>query len=362
MPRRIPKNLPTGKRFTVERGLWCRKRSDGSLVWGITYQTPVGTRWETVGEFKTIARDALASRKADVARGKYDFTKPTDYPLFASFVDTYVDHAKQHKRSWKRDEQTLKACAEFFKYKRLNEITGWDVERWKAPRREAVKPATVNRDLAVLKRLFNLAIEWVDLPGNPVAGVRFFKVDERPIRVLTVDEENKLCDAAAPHLCALIRVAVNTGLRRGELFNLQWEAVDLTQRSLTVEHSKSGRVRHVTINKKAVESLRSLPEPHDTGAVFKFRGNHLTDIKKAFAGALKRSKIVRCRFHDLRHTYATRLVLAGVDLPTVKELLGHASITTTMQYAHPGPPHKRAAVDWLDALYEAETADEENKT
>ena len=86
----------------------------------------------------------------------------------------------------------------------------------------------------------------------------------------------------------------------------------------------------------------------ETG-VFCYNGSGITDIKHAFEGALKRSGISRCRFHDLRHTFATRLVIAGVDLPTVMQLMGHASISTTMKYAHPAPPHKREAVARLDS-------------
>jgi integrase len=96
--------------------------------------------------------------------------------------------------------------------------------------------------------------------------------------------------------------------------------------------------------------LNSIPEPH-TGHVFRYRGLPIKDTKTAFLKAVKRAGIPPCRFHDLRHTAATRLVLAGVDLATVKELLGHASISTTMRYAHPSPPHKREAVARLESRH-----------
>jgi integrase len=162
------------------------------------------------------------------------------------------------------------------------------------------------------------------------------------------DEERKLIEASAPHFKPVIVVAINTGMRRGELLGLQWEQVDLQSRTITVKQSKSGRVRHVPLNKTAQQALSELPGLHE-GQVFRYRGLPINDVKTAFLKAVKRAGIPCCRFHDLRHTFATRLVLAGVDLATVKELMGHASISTTMRYAHPSPPHKRDAVARLDS-------------
>jgi integrase len=206
----------------------------------------------------------------------------------------------------------------------------------------------VNRDIAVLKRLFNLAIDWSLIDRNPVKKVALYRIDEKSMRVLSQDEQRRLIDAAAPHFKPLIIVAINTGMRRGELLNLRWEQVDLRNLLITIEHSKNGRIRHLPINKSAQEALNELPEPH-VGHVFRYRGLPIKAVKTAFAGAVRRAGIRPCRFHDLRHTFATRLVLAGVDLATVKELMGHADISTTMKYAHPNPPHKRDAVARLES-------------
>jgi integrase len=124
--------------------------------------------------------------------------------------------------------------------------------------------------------------------------------------------------------------------------------VDLASGTITVKHTKNGKLRHIPLNKTAQETLEELPEPH-TGHVFRYRGRPIRAIKTAFLGAVRRAEILPCRFHDLRHTFATRLASAGVDLATVKELLGHASVSTTMKYTHPAPQHKRDAVARLDA-------------
>jgi integrase len=211
-----------------------------------------------------------------------------------------------------------------------------------------VSKSTVNRELAVIKRLFTLAVDWNLVEKNPVKKVGMYRIEEKVMRVLSQDEEQKLIDAAAPHFKPLIAVAINTGMRRGELLSLQWEQVDLQSKTITIKQSKNGKVRHIPINKKTQEALESIPEPHE-GHVFVYRGLPIKAVKTAFAGAARRAGISSCRFHDLRHTFATRLVLAGVDLATVMQLMGHANISTTMKYAHPNPPHKREAVERLDA-------------
>jgi integrase len=174
-----------------------------------------------------------------------------------------------------------------------------------------------------------------------------YRIEEKVMRVLSQDEEQKLIETAAPHFNPLIIVAINTGMRRGELLALQWEQVDLHSRTITIKQSKNGKVRHIPINQKTQEALESIPEQHE-GHVFVYRGLPIKAVKTAFAGAVRRAEIPTCRFHDLRHTFATRLVLAGVDLATVMQLMGHANISTTMKYAHPSPPHKREAVERLD--------------
>ncbi|NIM20708.1 MAG: tyrosine-type recombinase/integrase [Candidatus Latescibacteria bacterium] len=285
-------------------------------------------------------------RKAEIAQDRFKIPKKRRPPKFEAVCYRYMEHAKKSKRSWKRDEETLKLAKTFFKRKRIDEISSWDVERFKASRVKRVSKSTVNRELAILKRLFNLAIDWNLVAKNPVKKVAMYRIEEKVMRVLSQEEEQRLIYAAAPHFKPLIIVAINTGMRRGELLDLQWEQLDLQSSTITIKQSKNGKVRHIPINKKAQEALESIPEPHE-GHVFLYRGLPTKAVKTAFAGAVRRAGIQCCRFHDLRHTFATRLVLAGVDLATVMQLMGHASISTTMKYAHPSPPHKREAVERL---------------
>jgi integrase len=347
MAKRTVKILKPGQVAHLDRGLFVRKNRNGTLTYGISYVYNGTLIREMIGPHLTLARQVLQTRKSEIAQDRFKIPKKRRAPTFEAVCDRYMEHAKKSKRSWRRDEDTLKVARAFFKKKRIDEVTPWDLERFKATRVEHVSKSTVNRDIAVLKRLFNLAVDWGLLQKNPLRKVAHYRIEEKLMRVLTHEEERKLVEAAAPHFKPVIVVAINTAMRRGELLDLQWEQVDLVTGTITVRHSKNGRVRHVPLNRTAQEALLSIPEPH-TGHVFRYRGAPIQDTKTAFLKAVKRAGISPCRFHDLRHTAATRLVLAGVDLATVKELLGHASISTTMRYAHPSPPHKREAVARLE--------------
>ena len=154
----------------------------------------------------------------------------------------------------------------------------------------------------------------------------------------------------------LVLIAVNTGLRRGELLQLKWRDVDVQRRMLTVrgEGAKTGQTRHVPLNSEAIRVLNAWkPRPLCESSWCVFAGadssTPIVAIKKTWKAVLKVAKISSFRFHDLRHTFASKLVMAGVDLNTVRELLGHKSIAMTLRYAHLAPEHKAAAVEAIVA-------------
>ncbi|MHC9086280.1 tyrosine-type recombinase/integrase [Luteimonas sp. RIT-PG2_3] len=145
----------------------------------------------------------------------------------------------------------------------------------------------------------------------------------------------------------VVLLAINTGLRRGELLSLDWSDINLQARTLTVrrEHAKSGKQRHVPLNAEAASILRQWASQHgDNGSVFGVAG-----VKSSRDTLLTAATIENFRFQDMRHHFASRLVMAGVDLNTVRELLGHADLTMTLRYAHLAPEHLAAAVEKLAA-------------
>ena len=207
-------------------------------------------------------------------------------------------------------------------------------------------PATVNRNLARLKHLLNTAIKWGYLyenPSNPEDNAR--------LRYLTKGEIDRLIAAAHPDLKPIIILAVNTGMRRGEIFDLLWEHIDLRNKVLEVVHPKNGEKHAIPINKTLLEALHRLPRRIDSHYVFPGRnGGRLTDIKTSFLTAREKAGLDDVTLHTCRHTLASHLVMAGVDLMTVKELLGHKSLKMTERYSHLFPNHKANAVRVLDNL------------
>ena len=155
--------------------------------------------------------------------------------------------------------------------------------------------------------------------------------------------------AFADHLKPLVIVSLNTGLRRGELFGLLWSDVDLDREILTIQGSgsKSGRTRHVPLNAEALAVFMGWRAPMQRAERLVFpgrNGGRLNNVRKAWTGVLEGAGIEEFRWHDLRHTFASRLAMRGVDLNTVRELLGHADYKMTLRYAHLAPEHKAAAV------------------
>ena len=161
------------------------------------------------------------------------------------------------------------------------------------------------------------------------------------------EQEKRLLACCNPLLRPIVVTALHTGMRKGEILDLTWNRVDLENGVLAVADSKSGDGRKIPMNRLLTDTLGALTIRSEY--VFSREdGIQVRSIRTAFANALRRAGIADLRFHDLRHTFATRLVVAGADLRTVQDLLGHKTITMTMRYSHPGRQHRKWAVDLLD--------------
>jgi integrase len=201
--------------------------------------------------------------------------------------------------------------------------------------------------------MFNVAIMWKHIPkgGNPVDDVEFLAIQEGPRRILSVEEQERLLAVAPPHLRRIIVFAVNTGCRLGEIVGLKGEDVDLQAAALTISHTKSGRVRVIPINGEVRAVLRE-STVNRGGFVFGYNGNRILRSSRSWESALGKARVPHLRFHDLQHTAITRMVLAGRDLATVKEIAGHADISVTMRYSHATPESKVRAMDLLSAHFQ----------
>jgi integrase len=218
------------------------------------------------------------------------------------------------------------------------------------------KNAYINKVLNVFKAMFTKAVEWEMVEEDVLRRVRKVKMlrENKRLRYLTVEECRTLIDACDKHLKPIVITALNTGMRRGEILGLQRKHLDLTHGFILLDKTKNGDRREIPINKTMQELFESIPKRLDSTYIFchKESGLPYGDIKHSFDKARKRTKLDDLHFHDLRHTFASHLVMAGVDLTTVKELLGHKDIKMTLRYAHLAPSHKMKAVDILDKAFE----------
>lgn len=213
-------------------------------------------------------------------------------------------------------------------------------------------PGRINRIMAVLKNMIRTANDWGWIDDDVFKASTKLKnltLDNEIVRYLSEDEETRLMAALdtsrSRNLRELVVLAINTGMRFGEMNDLTWDRVDLLNRTIWLpgKATKNKKGRHIPLNDIALEALKSIPERLDGGRVFR-NGRMNSD---PFRFALKRARIKNFRFHDLRHTFASRLVMAGIDLYRVSQLLGHSNVTMTQRYAHLAPSAGREAVDVL---------------
>jgi len=311
---------------------------------------------EKVGS-KGAAQRALAIRQAQVAQGRFDLCPQMSVPTFEQFAERYAEFAKANKRGFLRNENyRIQQLVRFFGKRKLSDLTSWDAEKLKVQLSKSVAPATVNRLLGNVKHMMSMAVKWNILSKNPFAGVKLLPVPKFPERILGKEEEERVLASCgrvrAPYLRSLVVLALNTGMRKGEILSLQWVQVDLTNRLIHIYNSKTQySERRIPMNDTVLELLTTLCRQRSSGFVFPSHrklGDQFRDPKVAFRKAIRLAGILHLRFHDLRHTFATRLVRAGVDLITVQHLLGHAKITMTARYAHSLADDKMAAVRRLD--------------
>lgn len=320
--------------------------------WFIDYRANGRRIREKIGTSKVLAETVLKKRKVAIAEGKFLDIKKEHKVKFEDFSDTYFQlHAKVNQRPLviKRTAGLLNHLCMHFSGKSLAEITPQSIEQYKSERIKKVAPATVNKELACLKCLFNKAIAWGKFNDNPVRKVKLLKEDNKRIRYLEKEEIRRLIDNCASHLKPIVIVAVFTGMRKSEILELKWKNIDIERGIIYLLETKNGERREVIINNTVKRTLIAvLKHPFSPYVFCEEDGKPYANVRKSFFTALKKAGIINFHFHDLRHTFASQLVMSGVDLKTVQELLGHKSIEMTMRYSHLSPSHKKRAVEILD--------------
>ena len=232
------------------------------------------------------------------------------------------------------------------------------IDAWRLQRQNSgTNPATINRNINALKACLSYAVRRKLIATNPLFGIEKLDVEEgERVRYLDEVEEKRLRQAlseSGERIRTMALFAMNTGIRRGELFSLQWNNITRSEIEGSVMEvvaiesgkSKNRKTRRIPLNKEARRVLDSWGRKSE-GLVFPSdTGKQLTDIRKAWDGVTKKAKLKDFRWHDLRHHFASRMVMAGIPLNTVRELLGHSDIKMTLRYAHLAPGHMRDAVE-----------------
>ena len=310
---------------------------------------------------KAEAEQAAAVIMSQVFQQTYGLER-TDKSFEDFLVETFLPYSDANKRSFRCDAIACATLNRFFKGYTLRQITPPEIERFKQwflakpieygpkdDRKEKKrKPATVNVHLRILSKILSMAVDADLLDSNPCRKVKQLKANNARMRVLTPSEELALLSAlGGSHLQEIVLVALNTGMRKGEILGLRWDDVDFYQGVLRVEEGKTGK-RQVPMNR----IVRDLLQEKERGTyVFPspVAGEKLVDIKTGFHRALRDAKVRNFRFHDLRHTAASRMADAGADAFPLCAIFGWSDIRMALRYTHSTTDAIRRAVDNLVA-------------
>ena len=316
--------------------------------WVIEYKDRGKTKRKSIGNknivTKTMAKEILKTTEQKIKLEQYDMLD-SDTPTFNKISVEYLEHQKNVKqiRSIDRTAQAVSHFSKLFGDKRLEEITATDIDTFKSRRlNSGIKPNTIARDLVVIRHLFNYAYKRKKFFGrNPVSESGLPQFNDNTERILSVMEETELLKHCSSKLACIIKFALNTCMRRDEILFLKWDWVDLKDGFINIPHthSKSNRSRKVPINSVVRKILlRRKLQSNGSNDVFQISDSisgARTWLQRSFSQACKKAGIEGLRFHDLRHTAATRLVEGGIPLHSVSVYLGHLSTRMTERYSHP---------------------------
>jgi integrase len=389
--RQTPQPHPYEIHDTKQPGLVLRVQSSGvksfKLRYGRNGVLTFKPRYPSLG--LDAARELSKVKIGEIAeRGAPSGLRPKGTGTFESFLDDYYAPAIADRKAHAATIAAIRSVFKEWLSKPLRSISYLDVERLKAARLKArIAPATINRDLDRARAALNMALKIKLIDSNPVPDVKRFKIANDRDRHLSVDEEKALRKALADrekkrrrerksanarlalrkleprpvwpddgftdHLTPLVLLAMNTGLRRGELLGLTWARVDLERKQLNVSAiiAKTEKPRHIPLNAEALDVLqRWKKQGKGEGHVFPgLDGERMGHINRSWNGIAEAAGLTDFRFHDLRHSFASRLAMSGVDLYSVQKLLGHSDSKLTQRYAHLSPDHLADAVAKLAA-------------
>jgi len=317
---------------------WIRYRFNGELV------------RKSIGYDKKLAEETLKAIRGDIVRDEHRLKKNKERRLFNEMVEEYFIE-KADKRSLDRDRASLKVLGNEFKNKLIDEITSKDIEAYINKRKVKVSGGTVNREIACLRCMLNIAIKKGYIEQNPAKNAKRLK--EAPWRhkyVFSEDEMFQLINAASLHLRPILLMAFGTGLRKGDLLGLRWKDIDFDHGIITVYMQKTESFIEIPMLPMIRRLLENMKIKSNSEYVLTYKDKQIGDIKRTFQTALKESGLKEkgYRFHDIRRTFATLLYNQGVHLIKIQRLLGHKSVLTTERYLGVKFEETRQAIQTLN--------------
>ena len=335
-----------------QRGVY--EKVTGSGEWWVRHVDTQGRLRREKAGTKSSAIALYRKRKTQSLEGKKLPEKFRRPPVgFAELSRDALAYSKAHKRTYKEDKKRMERLCSWFGDVAAESITPQLIERHltKNVEEHDWAASTVNHHRSLLSLTFQLAIRNGKATTNPARATRHRKEDNSRARYLTSDEETRLRKVVTerwPEHLAELDLALNTGLRRSEMYSVDWDNVDLGRRFLRVVRGKNGEGRYVSLNSVAIRTLTELQKAHATGPVIRnLAGERLCSPRYWFDKAIEAAGIEDFNWHDLRHTFASRLAMAGVGIRGIQEALGHKSISMTVRYAHLAPDFMADVVEKL---------------
>jgi integrase len=337
---------PECKRRNSQKAKVCKcgfilAKFTGRVYW-VDYLFDGERRRERIGPSKESAEQRLREVLSARAEGRYIQKSPDVLIRFKELAAWYLDLPEvKAKRSWDRDRHSLKYLLPHFGERLLKDITPAYIETYRykrlaEPSRQGgtVKPATVNREIACLKTIFNKALRNRKAERNPVQGIKALKENNERDRILSQEEYIKLLANSPGHLKPIVKLAYYTGMRRGEILGLTWDQVDLKAGFIKLTHqdTKTKEGRLVPLNQELMQMFKAMPRGLPGVKVFTRWGKPVLSIRESFTRACRKSGVEGLTFHDLRHTAINNWRLQGHDYFRIMAATGHKTMTVFKRY------------------------------
>lgn len=311
-----------------------------------------------VGPSKRKAQEALRKAMADAINDKFNLAEArrmTFSELAEYWLENYSRIENAPSQYGKNRERLGNHLLPFFGDCEITNITPRMIDEYKNSKFGSLKRSTINRTLAILRKMFNDAIRWGFIHTSPMRKVKQLREDEQGFDYYSEDEMRSFLENCPPSFKSNAELACYTGMRYGEIIALRKKNVDLKRGIICVERSangstKSRKVRYIPINSKLMKVLEEQMKKTDSELVFPDENGQMrsTDFRTEMKNAAKKAGLRKIRFHDLRHTFASNFVIKGGNLLSLQKILGHSTISMTLRYAHLAPDFMASEIEVLD--------------